>query len=47
MQEITKDKQPKKPCSIPIMFRTYPDGKFTEGITKNPIEKIMISQSKG
>ena len=47
MQEIAKEKSPIKACSIPIMFRTYPDGKFTEGITKGPIEKIMISESKG
>ena len=36
-----------KPCSIPIMFRTYPGGKFTEGIVNGPVEKVVISESKG
>lgn len=33
--------------AIPIMFKTYGGGKFTEGIVKGPVEKVVISQSKG
>ena len=29
------------------MFKTYAGGKFTEGIVKGPVEKVLISQSKG
>lgn len=47
MQEVVKERPPQKACSIPIMFRTYPEGKFTEGVVNGPIEKIMISESKG
>lgn len=29
------------------MFKSYPHGKFSEGIIKEPIDKILISESKG
>ncbi len=29
--------------AIPIMFKTYPGGKFTEGMVKGPIKKVVIS----
>lgn len=37
----------KKKSFIPIMFKSYPGGKFSEGIVKGPIDKICISESKG
>ena len=32
---------------IPLMFRVYPQGKFTKGVTNKPIKKLMLSQEKG
>lgn len=29
------------------MFKTYAEGKFSEGIVKGPVTKIVISNSKG
>ena len=37
----------KRNSSIPIMFKTYAGGKWTEGLVKGPVEKVMISCSKG
>ena len=42
------DLRPKKMNSgIPIMFKTYAGGKWSEGLVKGPVEKVMISCSKG
>ncbi len=32
---------------IPIMFKAYPGGKFTAKMVKGPVEKVVISESKG
>ena len=32
---------------IPLMFRVYAQGKFTNGITNQPVKKIMIGCEKG
>lgn len=42
----------KKACTknkntIPIMFKSYPKGKFSETIVKGPVNKLIISESKG
>ena len=43
MTSFTERELVKKYQSIPIMFKTYPGGKFTEGIVKAPISKVAIS----
>jgi hypothetical protein len=50
--EIEMAAMPKRPVhrnanSIPIMFKRYPGGKFTDAIVKGPIDKLLISCSKG
>ena len=30
-----------------MMFKVYPTGKFTEGITKGSVESVLLSGSKG
>ena len=42
-----KRKSKGKPSSIPILFKVYPGGKFTESIQKGPVKKLLISHSKG
>ena len=32
---------------LPLMFRVYPKGQFTNGITTQPVKKLMISEEKG
>ena len=32
---------------IPILFKTYAGGKFSEGIVKGPVNKVVISEEKG
>ena len=43
MRQISESKN----TSIPILFKSYPGGKFTEGVTKGPMEKMLMSCSKG
>jgi hypothetical protein len=49
---VEQQKVPQKNISknnefIPIMFKSYPGGKFSETIVKGPVEKLMLSCSKG
>jgi NAD(P)H-flavin reductase len=33
--------------SIPIMFKVYEGGRFSEGMAKGPVTKLLLSESKG
>jgi hypothetical protein len=42
-----KRKCTKNRNTIPIMFKSYPNGKFSHTIVKGPVTKLVISESKG